>query len=106
MGCVIQAHYVYVRRLTFPATLYNPTHMKNFALPGNPNETLTRDSAIRYLVDQAINNEELEWTACSIWWNPKEQGMKDLVECAELACVKVDSKMLQEVYDTVKANGI
>jgi hypothetical protein len=78
----------------------------NYALNGNPNPTLTRKGAFEYLVDQAINNEELEWAACSVWRNPKEQGLKDLQKCAELACVLIDEKLLNEVYNKVKENEL
>jgi len=79
---------------------------KNYALPGNPNETLDRKLAVEYLVDCCLNVEETEWAACSVKHNPKNKGLADIEEVAVLSFVKVDEKMLNEVYDTVKENAL
>jgi len=79
--------------------------MKNFSLPGNPNETLDRKAAIDYLVDCCLNVEETEWAACSVARNPKSVGLADIKEVSYLSFVEVDEKMLNEVYDIVKENA-
>jgi hypothetical protein len=83
--------------------------MSNYSLPGNPNETLTREQAVEYMVDCCLNVEETEWASASVRLvgmgrKTKNDAIKDIQEVAMLSFVKVDGAMLEEVYQTVEDN--
>ena len=83
-------------------------HMKkNYALPGNPNETLDRKGAVWYLVDSCLNVEDYEWVG---WGSIKLKNMEaclvDINEVATKEFIKVDTKMLCEVYNTLLENQL
>ena len=79
----------------------------NFALPGNPNEFLDRKAALDYLVDCCLNVEETEWVG---WGSIKTKNMEaclvDINEVATKEFIKVDTKLLCEVYNTLKENQL
>jgi hypothetical protein len=77
---------------------------KNYALPGNPNDTLDRKAAVDYLVDCCLNVEETEWASCSVRMKSQTEAMCDISEVADLSFVKADMAMIKEVYNTVKDN--
>jgi hypothetical protein len=81
-------------------------NMKNYALPGNSNETLNRVAAIDYLVDSCLNNEECEWASCSVRIKTKNSAMSDIAEVARSEYIDYDNEMLEKVYDTIKMNLI
>jgi len=81
----------------------------NYALPGNPNETLDRKNALWYLVDACINGEETEWAQCSVRLvgmgkKTKADALKDIREVAGIICVDARDDMLEEAYDIIKDN--
>ncbi len=90
--------------LTFPETRYTHTHMKNFALPGNPNDTLSRKAALDYLVDCCLNVEETEWAACSVRVKPMDEAINDIAKVARLSFVDYDDMMLVAAYDIIQEN--
>lgn len=93
--------------MTSNATFYNDTHMKaNYALPGNPNETLDRAGALWYLVDSCLNVEEYEWAGCSVRIKPKLEALRDIKEVAKLISVKTNLEMINEAYDTLLENQL
>jgi hypothetical protein len=85
--------------------------MNNYALPGNPNETLDRKGAIAYLVDCALNCEDTEWAGCSVSMVRRghktvAEAKKDVRECADLSFIKIDDGMLEEAYKILERDAL
>lgn len=73
----------------------------NYALPGNPNETMTRSKAVDYLVDCCLNVEDFEWSGCSVMMKSKDEAIKDIKEVAALAFVLADESMIDDVHSII-----
>ena len=79
----------------------------NYALPGCVNETLDRKGAVWFLTDCCLNVEEYEWIGWgSIQRKSMEACLVDINEVAARELVKVDTKLLCEVYNTLKENAL
>jgi hypothetical protein len=80
---------------------------KNYALHGSANPTLDRKGAVWYLVDCCLNVEDYEHVG---WGSVKLKNMEaclvDINEVAAKEFVKVDTKLLCEVYNTLKENSL
>lgn len=73
----------------------------------NPNPSLTREKAIEYLVDGAINSEETEWVGASVLLHVRgqrteEEAKAHVREMAALEGVRVDEPMVDEIFNAVK----
>jgi hypothetical protein len=81
----------------------------NYALPGNPNETLTKKQAIEHVVDACINDEECEWAACSVTMvikghKTKADAIKDITEVAKLSFTIMTDEMIEKAYQDIYKN--
>lgn len=80
---------------------------KNYALPGSANATLDRKGAVWFLTDCCLNVEEYEHVG---WGSVKLKSMEaclaDINEVAVKEHIKVDTKLLCEVYNTLKENQL
>lgn len=80
---------------------------KNYALPGSANPTLDRKGAVWFLTDCCLNVEEYEHVG---WGSIKLKNMEaclvDINEVATKEFVKVDTKLLCEVYNTLRENAL
>lgn len=83
--------------------------IKNYALPGNPNDHFTRLQAIQWLADACINDEECEWAACSVrlvgmGLKSKEDALRDITKVGEISCILTDEQIVAEVYTIIQEN--
>lgn len=74
--------------------------------PLNPNEFLSRQAALDYLVDACINVEEYEWAACSVKLKSRKDAEADIIEVANAIGVKFDATFISEAYAQIEENNI
>lgn len=80
---------------------------KNYSLPGAANETLDRKGAVWFLTDCCLNVEDYEWVGWgSIKTKKMEACLVDINEVATKEFIKVDTKLLCEVYNTLLENQL